>query len=166
MGSYENKTKDKFMRKIKDLIIKIRALFGVVHPTNPFIVDMIRMCRFAKDVNIGYAGGPEQCIQVSAQIEVTEWSIFVGLYGRELLEIVHGEPLSYINEVNAPVTTWATVCFHFPLTKFNFHDVNVIANFSQSMHVEDTNIKLGVEPCDIHPDKYFQPVGDGYFTLA
>jgi len=153
------------MRKLKELIIRIKALFGVVHPTNPFIVDLIRLCRYGEYVQIHYFGGPKQMIQVGVTLNTCDWTIFLGQY-QNLVTVVHGEVLNYNPSEVTISDVKSSMCFHFSLLDVNFHDVNVIANFSQTEWVDDTNIKLGGSPTRIDPDKSFQPLGDGYFTLA
>lgn len=165
MRSYDNKLRTIAMRKLKELIMRIRALFGIIHPTNPFIVDLIQMCRFAEHVQVHYFGGPKQMIQIALQTDTFDWTIFLGQY-KHLVKIVHGETINYNPSEVTISDVKSAVCFHISILDLNFHDVNVLANFSQTDWVNDTNIKLGVEPVRFDPDKSFQSIGDGYFTLA
>lgn len=165
MSSYDNNIGVSIMRKLKELLIRIKALFGVIHPTNPFIVDLIMLCRYSTDVQVHYFGGPKQQIQIAVNCNMFDWTIFVG-HWQELIHVVHGEVIEYNPQEVRLDSHRSCVCFHISILDLNIHDVNVLANFSQSAFVADTNIKLGAQPKKIDFDKCFQPVGDGYFTLA
>lgn len=165
MISYDNKIGESVMRKLRELLIRIKALFGIIHPTNPFIVDLIMLCRYSNDVQIHYFGGPKQSIQVSVNCNTFDWTIFVG-YWQGLVHVVHGEIIEYNPQEPRLDAQRSCVCFHISILDLNIHDVNVLANFSQSAFVNDTNIKLGMPPKKIEPEKSFQSIGDGYFTLA
>ncbi len=153
------------MRKLKELLIRIKALFGIIHPTNPFIVDLILLCRYSTDVQLHYFGGPKQSIQFAITCNTFDWTIFLGQY-QELIHRVHGEVIKYNPQEPRLDAQRECVCFHVSILDLNFHDVNVLANFSQTEFVQDTNIKLGMPPKRVDPDKSFQSIGDGYFTLA
>lgn len=149
------------MKGLIELLISIKEAFGIIHPTNPFVVDTIRLCQLSESVDLKYCED-SKAISFNIVLPRYELIVYLGLY-QDIIKQVYRTRFDWKEGKDKGIDN---ILFEVPLSKLNSHDLNVLANFSQSSHVRETNIVLG-EGCNIkNNDDYFHKVGNDCYTLA